>query len=271
MLKHFSNGLAILIDNHNIFLDKINTNHTMAEQTLTNELFDRYIPLSASGLPGWDIAQTMTYSDEHSGDFHAYVPLSGDKMLILVGHTSSGGLKSALFLNSLYAMLKCETSIARSPAELLNRLSTHITSEKSFDIFASLVALELRRNDPTVKLAIAGHNVPLVNRSRSGYAEFPQTTTGVPLGLFNRGIEPYQDHTIHLLPGDGILIYTDGIIDQINQNDGIAANEKLKNLMDSIPEQTAEMMLSALYRQLISDGLKKSPSEDYTLIYAKTE
>ena len=270
-LKHFCKSLAISLRNR-LELNTFNDASLIeAESRLTHKLFSDMLPDTARSLPGWDIAQLSAYSATHSGDFHDYIMLPGNRMLIIAGRTSAGGLSSALYLARLRTMLDCLSTSFSSPADLLNRLSTQFTSDKSLDLFSSLIALQIKENDRSVTLAVAGHASPLINRPRSGFVEIPQLAPGVPMGLFNQGVEPYQNQVIQLLPGDGILIYTDGVLDCAGEKSSRLGSEDLRMLLDKMPEQYADDLLANLAEQLVPTGAGEKPLEDYTFIYASTE
>jgi len=270
-LQHFCGSLAILLSSQMQVGSFNDANLANAESRLTQKLFADMLPESAKSLPGWDIAQLAGYSSSHSGDFHDYIMLPGDRMLIIAGRTSVGGLNSALYLSRLRTMLDCMCEGCPSPADLLNRLSARLTSDKSLDLFASLIVLQIKAGERNVTLAAAGHAIPLINRPRSGYVELPQIDAGVPMGLFNQGVDPYQNQVIQLLPGDGILIYTDGAIDFAGGNGNRPGSEDLRLLLDKMPEQYADDLLANLADQLVPAGTKDKPLEDYTFIYASTE
>ena len=73
------------------------------------------------------------------------------------------------------------------------------------------------------------------------------------------------------MPGDGILIYTDGAIDFAGGNGNRPGSEDLRLLLDKMPEQYADDLLANLADQLVPAGTKDKPLEDYTFIYASTE
>ena len=271
LLKHFCSSMAILLSNQRIVGAFNDADEAAAENLLTHRLFSEQLPTAAVAIAGWDVAQMAGYSNEHSGDFHDYINLPGNRLLIIAGKTSGKGLKAALFFTRLRTMVSCLCETCSSPAELLNNLSIRLTGEKSLDLFASLIAMQIRANDRNVTLAVAGHAMPLINRPRSGYVEIAQLAGGVPLGLFNQGVEPYQNQVIQLLPGDGILIYTDGAIDFAGSQGNRFGSEDLKMLLDKMPEQYSDDLLTNLADQLIPDKLREKPLEDYTFIYASTE
>lgn len=271
LLKHFCESLALLLENHQLYLAQTASKYAKAENELTTTLLSSQLPVHGPAIKGWDIAQVARYASEHSGDFHDYINLSGNRLMIIIGKCSGKGLATAVFFTRFRAMIACLIDQCPTPADLLNKLSTCMTSETTHELFATVAAIELRGSDKKVTLALAGHALPLINRSRSGFVELPQLDSGVPLGLFNQGVEPYQNQTIQLLPGDGILLYTEGATEFATGGKERIGTEELKQLLDRLPEQSANIMLENLADQLVPVKTGLRPGEDHTLIYAKTE
>jgi len=271
LLLEAARGLAIMLENHDLFYSNTQLKQQQAEYQLAKSLFADFLPDSAPAIRGWEIAQSARYSPEHSGDFHLYLNMPGNRMMIVIGKCSGHGLKAAMFICKLHTMLNCFIESCNSPAELLNRLSSIMTSDQMHDLFATAAALLIRAGDRSASIALAGHAVPLINRSRSGYVEIPQLDPGVPLGLFNKGVEPYKNQNIQLLPGDGILIYTEGVTEFPADGRERISLEELRQMLDKLPEQSAAVMLDSLGRQLKPGNQGQTPVEDHTLIYAKSE
>ena len=118
---------------------------------------------------------------------------------------------------------------------------------------------------------MAGNTLPIINRTRSGFAEIPELETGIPLGLFNQGTEPYKDQLINIMPGDGILLHTDGITDHPGKGRERVSNEDLKNILDKLPEQGADEMLNNLIKEIKGKNSNELPEEDHSIIYLKAE
>ena len=271
LLLESARGLAIMLENHELFYSNGQFKLQQAEFQLAESLFKDFLPDSPPAIRGWEVAQTARYSSEHSGDFHLYLNMPGNRMMIIIGKCSGHGLKAALFLCKLHTMLNCFADSCNSPADLLNRLSAVMTSDQMHDLFATVAALLVRAGDRSASIALAGHAVPLINRSRSGYVEIPQLDPGVPLGLFNKGVEPYKNQNIQLLPGDGILLYTEGVTEFPTEGRERISLEELRQMLDRLPEQSAAVMLESLVRQLKPGNKGQPPVEDHTLIYAKSE
>ncbi|MDD3147549.1 MAG: PP2C family protein-serine/threonine phosphatase [Candidatus Riflebacteria bacterium] len=270
-LEKFCSGLALMLENHELFFANAAAKQSEAENQLAATLLKAMLPEQAPAIRGWDLAQITRYSLEHSGDFHAYLNLPGDKMIIVIGKCSGPGLNSALFLTRFKAMVGCLLEQCPSPADLLNRLSAYMNSESMTDLFATAAAVLIKASDRAITLALAGHPAPLINRSRSGYVELPQLEGGVPLGLFNKGVEPYKNQTIQLLPGDGILLYTEGVTEFPAGGRDRISLEEFRQMLDRLDENSADVMLENLFRQLTPVNSGQKTAEDHTLIYAKSE
>jgi sigma-B regulation protein RsbU (phosphoserine phosphatase) len=169
-------------------------------------------------------------------------------------------------------MIRCFSEEIRDPADLLNKLSTRLGQDSKEDLFATILALQIKASEPEVKYANAGHASPIINRPRSGFAEIQEGEAGVPLGLFNSIPDPYANQTIHLLPGDGIFLYTDGITEPTESRPERLSTESMKRTLESLPELSAAETLENFTGQLFFDNnLLNEPAEDETGIYLKLE
>lgn len=106
--------------------------------------------------------------------------------------------------------------------ELLNNNFTkHSLSGDFFTIFYGVV------NTHTLELiyARAGHPAPLVLSGEGEIAELDEG--GLPIGLFSNAV--YEDYCYCLKPGDKLVLYTDGAIENKDSNED--AREELIDLL----------------------------------------
>lgn len=268
-LQNFCDSLAILFSNYRLFNRQVVGENLFSENLLINRVFTKAIPVTPPVMSGFEFAHYYKHSIDIKGDFHLYKSLTANRQLVIIGKSSGQGLEAALFYARLKTMVECISSECLTPADLLNRLSI-LFSAADNELFATVVALQVQANNNEIMFACAGHSSPVINRPRSGYTELAQTPEGVPLGLFTTGTEPYANQTIQLLPGDGVFLYTDGVIEASGNNKRIGADE-LKLAIERLDELPADALLENLVNQLIPDKIRNSPEEDYTAIYIKTE
>lgn len=268
-LQNFCDSLAILFANHKLFNKQVADENLFSENLLINKIFTRAIPDTPPAMSDFEFAHYYKHSTDIKGDFHLYKNLPANRQLVMIGKSSGQGLEAALFYSRLKTMIECISSECPTPADLLNRLSLLLSAADN-ELFATVIALQVQAGNNEIVFACAGHSFPVINRPRSGYTELAQTPEGVPLGLFTTGTEPYANQTIQLLPGDGVFLYTEGVIEASGNNKRIGADE-LKLAIERIDELPADAFLKNLVNQLVPDKLRACPEEDYTAIYIKTE
>jgi serine phosphatase RsbU (regulator of sigma subunit) len=83
-----------------------------------------------------------------------------------------------------------------------------------------------------LKYANAGHDLPYLRR-RSGTAE-ELRARGMPLGLIP-GMS-YEEKETVLVPGEGILFYTDGLVEAHNPQGEMFGTPRLRDLLSERPE-----------------------------------
>ena len=85
----------------------------------------------------------------------------------------------------------------------------------------------------------AGHNYPILRRT-SGQIE-RLSTGGPPLGLplFTPKEVPYQSGRIQLQPGDLLFIFTDGVVEAVNQAEEEYGERRLLPCLQTVPAENS--------------------------------
>ena len=103
----------------------------------------------------------------------------------------------------------------------------------------------------------AGHNAPILRR-KSGAAEHLEAG-GIPVGIFAES--PYRSGKTRLENGDWLVIFTDGVIEAVNEKDEEYGEAALIRLVDRVAEGTPDEMVRSLLAEL--DGyVGNTPQHD---------
>ena len=276
IITEFCKGIALVFANNNKDSkqekpEKIQKNkENDLNQQISENLYDSMLPSMLPSIPGWDLAKYF-YPSANRADFMDIISLTTDKYMLLLGKCSGYGINAAMYVSKLKVIIRCFIEEFQSPAKLLNKISKYLNSDLMPDLFVDVTAITFSPIDSQVTVAMAGNTLPIINRTRSGFAEIPELETGIPLGLFNQGTEPYKDQFINIMPGDGIVLHTDGITDLPGKGLERLSNEDLKNILDKLPEQDADDMLNSLVKQIKGNNSSELPEEDHSIIYLKAE
>jgi serine phosphatase RsbU (regulator of sigma subunit) len=172
--------------------------HSLLPETLPGN--DR-IRFSAEYIPALEIG----------GDFYDVVPLSDDRLGVLVADTTGHGIQAALSTTVLkYAFSNYRHSTS-GPVEILTGMNDVLLQALPQDTFAAAMVVIVDMSNAECTLANAGLPHPYVVRREAKEVE-RFSANGLMLGIIDQPLfKPEDAHTLRLSAGDSLIIYTDGI------------------------------------------------------------
>ena len=164
-------------------------------------------PVAPPARPGLDLATCFVPAEGGvAGDFLLVAAAPRDATVLVVGDVIGHGLEAARRATFLRTALATFTRFTDDPARLLE-LANHALIERAGTStqFVTAVCATLRPGERTLLWATAGHPPPLaLDRAEPLAGE-----GGVPLGIeLDVGA---RCHAAELAPGDGVLLFTDGL------------------------------------------------------------
>ncbi len=212
---------------------------------IAREIQQWLVPEKAPEIPGMDIAFATRPQNTVAGDcYDAFLrPANGcgaEPLVIAVADVAGKSVPAALLMATFQASLH---ALAGTPSTLEENVV-------GLDRYARAHNLEGRRfttaflaevNPVTAQMHYvnAGHNAPMLVRASRAIERLEHG--GPPLGLpLFRGAEPqYESGRVQLAPGDLLFIFTDGLIDAINDDEEEFGEERLLNLLRAMPQMNA--------------------------------
>ncbi|MFF3455086.1 SpoIIE family protein phosphatase [Streptomyces sp. NPDC002730] len=176
------------------------------------------------------------------GDWYDVIPLPSGKVLVAVGDIAGHGIDAATGMVALRNALRGLAFTGHTPGRLMEWLNDVTVNTQGHPTATAVCAL-YDPADRTLCWASAGH-LPLL-LIRDGRARLLDPPRDILLGAVPSFV--YQERTTRLLPGDTLLLYTDGLIERRHDglDEGLAtllrAAEKLSSLE---VEEQADRLLS---------------------------
>jgi serine phosphatase RsbU (regulator of sigma subunit) len=165
----------------------------------------RYLPASPHGRVG--------------GDWYITAELPGGSVLVAIGDVGGHGLAAAAGMARLRGAL-AGLAITGSPPERLVGWLNDLVHHVGPDHTASVIAGYFDPGRRVLTWAQAGHPPPVL--VRGAWARPLAPPAGILLGA---GRAAYQAAELALVPGDLLLLYTDGLVERRGRSidDGVAA------------------------------------------------
>jgi sigma-B regulation protein RsbU (phosphoserine phosphatase) len=109
----------------------------------------------------------------------------------------------------------------------------------------------------------AGHNRPyIINKAKNTISQLPRIH-GLPMGTFER---PYTSEKTMLLPGDTIVLYTDGVTEAFNIKDEQFSDERLRKLIEENSHLNAVELTDLILKEVRAFANGCEQSDDITIL-----
>ncbi|MFE9642889.1 SpoIIE family protein phosphatase [Streptomyces sp. NPDC006365] len=198
------------------------------EKDLAQGLQQAMLPRSIPSVPGADIAvryRSASLGRDIGGDWYDIIPLPGGRVGAVIGDVQGHDTHAAAVMGQLRIVLRAYAAEGHTPATVMARASVFL-DELDTERFATCTYAEADLSTGVVQIVRAGHIDPLV-RDPDGSCHRLSVEGGLPLGLSAEfGRLHYQVDTFELDPGQTLLLYTDGLVEQ----PGVDLDEGMKTL-----------------------------------------
>lgn len=197
-----------------------------AELELAARVQTSFIRRDLPELPGWDLSAALIPAKLTSGDFYDAVMLPSGALGIMIADVVDKGVGAALYMAMSCALLRTYlTTHPGRPEHVCRIVNERLLEYATADQFVTVFIGILNPGSSTLTYANAGHNPPLVLRASESAAIRWLPNSGPPLGTFE-GVTWLAD-SVHLAPGDTVILYTDGITEAEHATDGFYEQDRL--------------------------------------------
>jgi serine phosphatase RsbU (regulator of sigma subunit) len=247
------------------YADSIAHEKTLQELQLAGEIQSRFLPDSTPlQLAGWQIAAALVPARDTSGDFYDFVPLPGDRMGVVVADVADKGMGAALYMALSRTLIRTYAREHPSqPEAALRDTNRRILADTRAEQFVTVFYGVLDTLTGTCAYCNAGHSPALVvSRMRNGVQALGQT--GTPLGLL--GGESWHAGSVRLMPGDALLLYTDGLTEARNAAGEAYGSERLTQIFQNCLGRPAEEIRAAVLDALRAFTGDAPQADDITVM-----
>jgi serine phosphatase RsbU (regulator of sigma subunit) len=242
LLLELAHRAALAIDNARLYQSAHRIARTLQESLL---------PPNLPEVAGLDLARHYRAAGagtEVGGDFYDVVETPDGRVLAAIGDVMGKGPAAAAVTGLARHTLRASALRERIPSDVLATLNDVLLGHEPADgadlVFATVCAASLRLHEggATVVVANGGHPPPLVRRA-DGAIE-PIEVPGTALGLVAGNV--LEDRTVHLEPGDTLLLYTDGVTEARRADGSFLDGEGLHDLVADAPADSAAALVAAI-------------------------
>ena len=141
--------------------------------------------------------------------------LDDHHLLFTIGDVAGKGIPASLFMIFAQTTMRSIASAGMNAGEIVTKLNERILSENISDLFFTLFLGIVNIQTGMLQYCNAAHNHPVLIKS-TGSLEELIITHGIPIGIYADKTYLYSEFKLN--KGDQLVVYTDGIVDTIDEN-----------------------------------------------------
>jgi len=214
---------------------------------IAREIQQWLVPAQPPQVPGADIAFATRPQNTVAGDYYDAFTRSAPgesaasgPLIIAVADVAGKSVPAALLMATFQASLRALAATPASLDEIVVGLERYARAHSlEGRRFTTAFIAEINPATREMRYVNAGHNDPVLRRA-SGQIE-RLSTGGPPFGLplFTDQPLPYPSGSVQLQPGDLLFIFTDGVVEAVNDSGEEYGEKRLLPCLQSAPANSS--------------------------------
>ena len=193
----------------------------------------------------FDVHAILRPAREIGGDLYDFYFLDGDRLCFLIGDVSGKGIPAALFMAVTKTLLKASSSSDLPMAQMMAQVNDELCDQTDSGMFVSLLFAVLSVKTGALTFCNAGHpSAFLLSAAGTAPLDGPRNVAlGAMPGL------AYHAATAQFAPGDALFLYTDGVTEALDRNDGFYGPARLQIVL----KELAALPVEKITRGTVTD------------------
>ncbi len=235
------------------------------ELGLAHSIQQSMLPQEFPTVAGVELYARMLPARNVGGDFFDFFFLKDGRLGVVIGDVSGKGVSAAIFMAICRSLLRSIAAQGLLPGAAVSETNRLICEDNRTDLFVTLFYGILNLETGRFDFSSAGHNSPY-QFSRDGQVVMLPTDEALGTVL---GVVPearYSTATCHLQPGDGLLLYTDGVTEARALNNQMYQENGLETYLNRANAASVKDIIIGLVEDVGTFTHGAPQSDDLTVL-----
>ena len=221
------------------------------------------LPPQLPNHPGVRFAASYQTCRHAGGDYYDVLPLGNGRFGLMVADVSGHGAPAAIVMAMIRAALHSHPEVHADPAAVLQTLNAHFEYLWDTEMFATAIYATVDAARREVRIACAGHPLPLLIARGEEPRAIPLDAV-TPLLMLPYGAVPVS--VVDLQAGDRVLFYTDGVTERLDAEGRMYEMSRLSSTVAALRHPTPAALIENVVADLDRFAGGHEPEDDLTLV-----
>ena len=241
---------------------------------LASSIQQMLLPAAAPRFAGLDVAAQYVPTQKVGGDLYDFFVLGPTRLGIAVADVSGKGIPASLLMATCRTNLQQIALRHESPARVLSEVNRAMAGDVCRGMFISIIYAVIDVAANSVTLARAGHELPLFSRRDPATGEMVSEfigSEGMAVGM----VDPVMfesviaDQAVSFVPGDTLVLYTDGITEATNSEGTEFSGSRLADALRMLHSRGAAEITDGILDHVRRFSGRDHHRDDLTLVTVK--
>jgi sigma-B regulation protein RsbU (phosphoserine phosphatase) len=268
-IKTFADYTSLTINSLFTYLQLLEKQEMEKEVGIAAEIQGQLLPsrlprVSSVALSAWSLPAKGV-----SGDYYDVISIRKGQIMLAVCDVAGKGIPASLVMVMIRTIIHL---VAHQPgmnvSRILDIVNWGIAGKVSLDRFATVALLTYDFERHRLEYSNAAHHPLLIYRAASSEFE-TLDTEGIPIGLEKK--TRYSQVETDLSAGDIVILYTDGIIEAMNEKGQQYSYESLQSVIEKNRTLGPEALKKVIIDDMNAFVGKAKQHDDQTFLLMKVE
>ncbi|HUX42294.1 MAG TPA: SpoIIE family protein phosphatase [Rectinemataceae bacterium] len=265
-LKLLASFGAISVSDAFTFLEAAERGDIDREAAIAEEIQRTVIPRKLPEIPGYNLGVFTSSARGVCSDYYDVINVRGGRSLLVFGDVAGKGVSAGLVMVMVRSILHLIVHSTKDAATLMSWVNRGLSGKIDMDHFSTLSMLFVEAEGGDMEYVNAAHQPLVIYRKASDSLESIDIKS-IPIGV-ERSTE-YASRRIKLGPGDILLLYSDGVIEAMNEQGRQFGRKNLGNALLRVRELGAREIAEAIKAELEEFAGATRRHDDQTVLVIK--
>ena len=249
--------------------DIIETSKMTKETEISTHIQDSLKPAKLPVIPGIQIGTLWNPAEGVCGDFYDIIVSRKDRVSFIAGDIAGKGMNSTIVMIMVRAMLRLVVNTKQSAGKILTWVNKGIAGESfSNDHFGSAALINYNPEEQLVEFTTGG-SMPVYYYDSAEQSIKKISETTEPIGV-EKATE-YKDYVQKVKSGDIIITYTDGLVENLNDEGQQYTKESLLKVISDNHAASGKDIAKAVKNDIKKFSGSAVQHDDETLLLVKIQ
>jgi sigma-B regulation protein RsbU (phosphoserine phosphatase) len=257
----FASQAALAIENTRLLQSAIEKERLDKELQVAAEIQHLLIPQQIPDSEFIELAAEYIPCKEVGGDFYDILRLDDNRFVFVVADVSGKGIPGAMVVSNMQATLRAYLEYSADLIPVVSKLNEATIRQTTSDRYITFFIGLYDNRTSSFTYINAGHNPPFIIDKKGDIRELRKG--GVFIGYVPW---EYESDTLKMNPGDTLIMYTDGLVEAMNNKEEEFEFYRLKHLVKENLSKSPQELRKIIFDK-VRDHIGDHPMEDdFTLL-----